>query len=88
MHAVFLYHAIQKGMDFGIVNPSSKVTYDDIPKEQLQLIEDVVLNRHPESADQLMGLEDTTQKTDETGEIRVLSLEERLQEALIKGPLI
>ena len=85
MHAVFLYHAIQKGMDFGIVNPSSKVTYDDIPKEQLQLIEDVVLNRHPESADQLMGLEDTTQKTDETGEIRVLSLEERLQEALIKG---
>ena len=85
MHAVFLYHAIQKGMDFGIVNPSSKVTYDDIPKEQLQLIEDVVLNRHPESADQLMGLEDTTQKTDETGEIRMLSLEERLQEALIKG---
>ena len=85
MHAVFLYHAIQKGMDFGIVNPSSKVTYDDIPKEQLQLIEDVVLNRHPESADQLMGLEDTTQKADETGEIRVLSLEERLQEALIKG---
>ena len=85
MHAVFLYHAIQKGMDLGIVNPSSKVTYDDIPKEQLQLIEDVVLNRHPESADQLMGLEDTTQKTDETGEIRVLSLEERLQEALIKG---
>ena len=85
MHAVFLYHAIQKGMDFGIVNPSSKVTYDDIPKEQLQLIEDVVLNRHPESADQLMGLEDTTKKADETGEIRVLSLEERLQEALIKG---
>ena len=85
MHAVFLYHAIQKGMDFGIVNPSSKVTYDDIPKEQLQLIEDVVLNRHPESADQLMELEDTTQKSDETGEIRVLSLEERLQEALIKG---
>ena len=85
MHAVFLYHAIQKGMDFGIVNPSSKVTYDDIPKEQLQLIEDVVLNRHPESADQLMGLENTTQKADETGEIRVLSLEERLQEALIKG---
>ena len=85
MHAVFLYHAIQKGMDFGIVNPSSKVTYDGISKEQLQLIEDVVLNRHPESADQLIGLEDTTQKPDETGEIRVLSLEERLQEALIKG---
>ena len=85
MHAVFLYHAIQKGMDFGIVNPSTKVTYEDIPKEQLQLIEDVVLNRRPESADQLMGLEETPSKTDEMGEIKVLSLEERLQEALIKG---
>ena len=85
MHAVFLYHAIQKGMDFGIVNPSTRVTYEDIPKEQLQLIEDVVLNRHPESADQLMGLEETVSSTESTGEVRVLSLEERLQEALIKG---
>ena len=85
MHAVFLYHAIQEGMDFGIVNPSTKVTYEDIPKEQLQLIEDVVLNIHPESADKLMGLEETPSKTDEMGEIKVLSLEERLQEALIKG---
>ena len=85
MHAVFLYHAIQEGMDFGIVNPSTKVTYEDIPKEQLKLIEDVVLNIHPESADKLMGLEETPSKTDEMGEIKVLSLEERLQEALIKG---
>ena len=85
MHAVFLYHAIREGMDFGIVNPSTKVTYDDIPKEQLQLIEDVVLNRHPESADKLMGLEESPAKSDEMGEIKVLSLEERLQEALIKG---
>ena len=85
MHAVFLYHAIQKGMDFGIVNPSTKVTYEDIPKEQLQLIEDVVLNRHPESADQLMGLEEVSSATEETGEVKNLSLEERLQEALIRG---
>ena len=85
MHAVFLYHAIREGMDFGIVNPSTKVTYEDIPKEQLKLIEDVVLNRHPESADQLMGLEGTASSTETTGEVRVLSLEERLQEALIKG---
>jgi 5-methyltetrahydrofolate--homocysteine methyltransferase len=45
MHAVFLYHAIENGMDFGIVNPSTKVTYVDIPQEQLKIIEDVVLNR-------------------------------------------
>ena len=85
MHAVFLYHAIQKGMDFGIVNPSAKVAYEDIPKDQLQLIEDVVLNRHPESADLLMGLEEVASATEETGQVKVLSLEERLQEALIKG---
>ena len=85
MHAVFLYHAIQKGMDFGIVNPSTKVTYEEIPKDQLQLIEDVVLNRRPESADQLMGLEEVSSATEETGEVKNLSLEERLQEALIKG---
>ena len=42
MHAVFLYHAIKAGMDFGIVNPSSKVAYEDIQKEQLKLLEDVI----------------------------------------------
>ena len=85
MHAIFLYHAIQKGMDFAIVNPSTKVTYEEIPKDQLQLIEDVVLNRRPESADQLMGLEEVSSATEETGEVKNLSLEERLQEALIRG---
>ena len=87
MHAVFLYHAIHKGMDFGIVNPSTKVTYDDIPKEQLQLIEDVVLNRHPESAEQLMGITGEANDTSSTSEASPasLSLEDRLQNALIKG---
>lgn len=45
MHAVFLYHAIRNGMDFGIVNPASKIAYEDIPKDELRIIEDVVLNR-------------------------------------------
>ena len=86
MHAVFLYHAIQKGMDFGIVNPSTKVTYEDIPKEQLQLIEDVVLNRHPESAEQLTELTaDPIDPIGPIGPISPISLESRLQEALIKG---
>ncbi len=53
MHAVFLYHAIQQGMDFGIVNPSTKVTYSDIPQEELKIIEDVVLNRKSCSQDSI-----------------------------------
>jgi len=53
MHAVFLYHAIQVGMDFGIVNPATKVTYADIPEDHLKIIEDVVLNR-VEGADELL----------------------------------
>lgn len=53
MHAVFLYHAIQVGMDFGIVNPTTKVTYADIPEDHLKIIEDVVLDR-VEGADELL----------------------------------
>ena len=56
MHAVFLYHAILAGMDFGIVNPATKVTYEDIPKEHLQVIEDVILNRVGEASDRLIEL--------------------------------
>ncbi|MBR5060827.1 MAG: methionine synthase [Prevotella sp.] len=54
MHAVFLYHAIGKGMDFGIVNPAAKVTYNDIPEEQLRIIEDVILNRRKGAAEDLI----------------------------------
>ena len=56
MHAVFLYHAIQKGMDFGIVNPSTKVTYADIPQAQLEIIEDVILNRRSDASERLIEL--------------------------------
>ena len=56
MHAVFLYHAIQKGMDFGIVNPSTKVTYADIPQAQLDIIEDVILNRRSDASERLIEL--------------------------------
>ena len=55
MHAVFLYHAIRAGMDFGIVNPATKVTYSDIPENQLKLIEDVVLNRHEGATEALLS---------------------------------
>lgn len=56
MHAVFLYHAIGQGMDFGIVNPATKVMYNDIPEGRLRIIEDVVLNRRRGAADALIDL--------------------------------
>ena len=56
MHAVFLYHAIQAGMDFGIVNPSTKVLYTDIPEVQLEVIENVVLNRRKGASERLIEL--------------------------------
>ena len=96
MHAVFLYHAIQAGMDFGIVNPATKVLYSDIPHEQLDIIEDVILNRREDAAERLIALaaelaaseEKATapSTTDEQSKARMsASVEERLQQALIKG---
>ena len=96
MHAVFLYHAIQSGMDFGIVNPATKVLYTDIPQDQLEIIEDVILNRKSGASEKLIALaqelaqEDAgksseTSTTSKTSENRSGSVEERLQQALIKG---
>ena len=96
MHAVFLYHAIQKGMDFGIVNPSTKVTYADIPDGQLEIIEDVILNRRRDAAERLTELAATlaSQTTTATSNVMKasvlerdmnLSVEERLSQALVKG---
>lgn len=56
MHSVFLYHAIQAGMDFGIVNPSTKIQYSDIPEEQLTVIEDAILYRHEGVSEALIEL--------------------------------
>ena len=65
MHSVFLYHAIAKGMDFGIVNPAAKVTYSDIPDDQLEIIEDVVLNRKKDAAERLIQLADDIKQKQE-----------------------
>ena len=56
LHAVFLYHATQAGMDFGIINPTSKIAYDDIPSTYLSVLEDVVLDRRKGAADDLITL--------------------------------
>ena len=65
MHAVFLYHAIQKGMDFGIVNPATKVAYGDIPADQLEILEDVVLNRRADASERLIELADQIKQQQE-----------------------
>ena len=97
MHAVFLYHAIQKGMDFGIVNPATKVTYADIPQEQLDVIEDVIQNRKKGAAEALIELANHLMEAGEAGGKAPdsekasaacppdLPLEERLEKALVKG---
>ena len=101
MHAVFLYHAIQKGMDFGIVNPSAKVTYADIPDEQLEIIEDVILYRRKDASERLTQLAEEILRSEQTPaadnslqdnltphsslHTPQESVEERLSHALIKG---
>ena len=91
MHAVFLYHAIKAGMDMGIVNPATSVRYDDIAPELLEAIEDVILNRTPNATEHLIKVAEEMKVershpngNSELGEAS-LSLEERLQNALIKG---
>ena len=99
MHAVFLYHAIQKGMDFGIVNPSTKVTYADIPQAQLDVIEDVILYRSKGAserltalAEQILAEENKRKENGETSEAQkpeidrsATPINERLEQALVKG---
>jgi 5-methyltetrahydrofolate--homocysteine methyltransferase len=94
IHSVFLYHAIQKGMDMGIVNPSESVTYEDIPVDVRNLVEDVVLNRNPEATDLLIRkaeeLRETAHASGSTSSNDIQSwrtypLHKRLEHALIKG---
>ena len=96
MHAVFLYHAIQQGMDMGIVNPGTSVLYTDIPSDILERMEDVVLNRRPDAAERLIETAEKLKAEKENlGEQQTASshlawregmtVEERLQYALVKG---
>ena len=96
MHAVFLYHAIQVGMDFGIVNPATKITYADIPQDELKIIEDVVLDREEGADEKLIELanrilaqkdilKQNGKESNQQEEWRNSSLEDRLVYALRKG---
>lgn len=97
MHAVFLYHAIQQGMDMGIVNLATSVLYTDIPQDILERIEDVVLNRRPDAAERLIETAERLKQEKEgtasqegKASAQLLwrnntTVEERLQYALVKG---
>ncbi|MCD7973000.1 MAG: methionine synthase [Candidatus Azobacteroides sp.] len=90
MHSAFLYHATRKGMDMGIVNPSASLTYEDIPPETLELVEDVILNRREDATERLIEFAQGTKDLSTTGTEkqqawRQSAVEERLEYALIKG---
>jgi len=89
MHSVFLYHAIKAGLDMGIVNAGMLQIYDEIPKELLELTEDVVLNRRSDATERLIEFaEKVKQSGDKTivvDEWRNHDVAERVKHALIKG---
>jgi 5-methyltetrahydrofolate--homocysteine methyltransferase len=89
MHSAFLYHAIKAGMDMGIVNPGMLTVYEEIPRELLELVEDVLLNRRPDATERLVSFAETVKKTDKTvtkdDSWRTGPVEERLSHALVKG---
>jgi 5-methyltetrahydrofolate--homocysteine methyltransferase len=89
MHSAFLYHAIKAGMDMGIVNAGQLAVYDEIPKDLLELVEDVLLNRRPDSTERLIAFAETVKKQDKVEakeeEWRSAPVEERLSHALVKG---
>ena len=89
VNAVFLYHAIQAGLDMGIVNPGQLQVYEEIPRELRDRVEDVVLNRRPDATERLIEFSKTVGKKEkhETEEQlwRSWSVEKRLEHALIQG---
>uniref|UniRef100_UPI001C943554 methionine synthase n=1 Tax=Edaphocola aurantiacus TaxID=2601682 RepID=UPI001C943554 len=89
MHSVFLYHAIKVGMNMGIVNPALLIVYDEIPKDLLQLIEDVMLDRDEEATEKLIEYAEQNKavKKDKTEELawRNLPLQDRINYALVNG---
>ena len=90
IHAVFLYHAIEAGLDMGIVNAGALVVYDQVEPELRERIEDVILNRRPDAAERLLEIAEAHNRTGETAEAeaeewRALPVGERITHALVKG---
>jgi 5-methyltetrahydrofolate--homocysteine methyltransferase len=90
MHSVFLYHAIQNGMTMGIVNPEMLSIYDEIPKDLLEHVEDVILNRRDDATERLLDFAENVKgdvKSNEKAvqEWRSGTIQERLTHSLVKG---
>jgi 5-methyltetrahydrofolate--homocysteine methyltransferase len=89
MHSAFLYHAIRAGLDMGIVNAGMLEVYEEIPKDFLELVEDVLLNRRPDATERLVKFAENIKQRDKEEktehEWRSGSVEDRLSHALIKG---
>jgi 5-methyltetrahydrofolate--homocysteine methyltransferase len=89
MHSVFLYHAIQAGMNMGIVNPALLEVYDDIPKDLLERVEDVILDRREDATERLLDFAETVKgsKVEKGVDLswRENSIQDRITHALVKG---
>jgi 5-methyltetrahydrofolate--homocysteine methyltransferase len=89
MHTAFLYHAIQAGLDMGIVNAGQLAVYDEVPKDLLALVEDVLLNRRPEATERLIKFAESVKQKGKAevvaDEWRTGTVEQRLEHALVKG---
>ena len=89
MHSSFLYHGIKHGMNMGIVNPTMIEIYDNIPKDLLEYVEDVLLNRRDDATERLLDFAETVSKKDVKDEKivkwRSFDLQERINHSLIKG---
>ncbi len=89
MHSVFLYHAIKAGMNIGIVNPAMLEVYDDIPKDLLEFVEDVILNRRDDATERLLDFAQTVEGKTKGKKAdlawRSDPLQDRITRALVKG---
>jgi 5-methyltetrahydrofolate--homocysteine methyltransferase len=90
MHAAFLYHAVRAGMDMGIVNAGQLALYEEIPKDLLERVEDVLLNRRPDATERLLEFAETLKNKGKKGAVedeawRSGTVQQRLSHALVKG---
>ncbi len=89
MHSVFLYHAIKAGMNMGIVNPTMLEVYDDIPKDLLERVEDVILNRRDDATERLLDFAESVVGKAKESKVdlswRDEPLQDRITRALVKG---
>jgi len=89
MHSAFLFHAVHAGLDMGIVNAGQLPVYDEIAKDLLKLVEDVILNRRKNGTERLLAyadqMKDSGKREEKSEEWRLLPVEKRLRHSLVKG---